>query len=106
MPCLASSGVGLCQHAKPSCAAHRGSWCLVVVQDYKYRKECVRGRSGGAGRGITPPPVKSVARSGCTALSIVKHGDLMVVANVDDSRVVLGIATYDDAITPSSSSST
>uniref|UniRef100_A0A804PRT1 protein-serine/threonine phosphatase n=1 Tax=Zea mays TaxID=4577 RepID=A0A804PRT1_MAIZE len=47
-----------------------------------------------------------VVQSGCTALSIVKHGDLMVVANVDDSRVVLGIATYDDAITPSSSSST
>uniref|UniRef100_A0A804LEF7 protein-serine/threonine phosphatase n=1 Tax=Zea mays TaxID=4577 RepID=A0A804LEF7_MAIZE len=47
-----------------------------------------------------------VVQSGCTALSIVKHGDLMVVANVDNSRVVLGIATYDDAITPSSSSST
>uniref|UniRef100_A0A804UBS8 protein-serine/threonine phosphatase n=1 Tax=Zea mays TaxID=4577 RepID=A0A804UBS8_MAIZE len=47
-----------------------------------------------------------VVESGCTALSIVKHGDLMVVANVDDSRVVLVIATYDDAITPSSSSST
>uniref|UniRef100_A0A804N8G2 protein-serine/threonine phosphatase n=1 Tax=Zea mays TaxID=4577 RepID=A0A804N8G2_MAIZE len=47
-----------------------------------------------------------VVQSGCTALSIVKHGDLMVVANVDDSRVVLGITTYDDAITPSSSSST
>ena len=47
-----------------------------------------------------------VVQSGCTALSIVKHGDLMVVANVDDSRVVLGIATYDDAITTSSSSST
>uniref|UniRef100_A0A804NP93 protein-serine/threonine phosphatase n=1 Tax=Zea mays TaxID=4577 RepID=A0A804NP93_MAIZE len=47
-----------------------------------------------------------VVQSNCTALSIVKHGDLMVVANVDDSRVVLGIATYDDAITPSSSSST
>uniref|UniRef100_A0A804PZ50 Uncharacterized protein n=1 Tax=Zea mays TaxID=4577 RepID=A0A804PZ50_MAIZE len=44
--------------------------------------------------------------TGCTALSIVKHGDLMVVANVDDSWVVLGIATYDDTITPSSSSST
>jgi hypothetical protein len=42
-----------------------------------------------------------VVQSGCT-LSIVKHGDLMVVANVDDSRVVLGTATYDDAITPSS----
>jgi Mg/Co/Ni transporter MgtE len=45
-------------------------------------------------------------KSGCTALSIVKHRDLMVVANVDDSRVVLGTATYDDVITPSSSSST
>ena len=45
-------------------------------------------------------------QSGCTALSIVKHGDLMVVANADDSRVVLGTASDDDAITPSSSSST
>jgi hypothetical protein len=31
-------------------------------------------------------------QSGCTALTIVKHGDLMVVANADDSRVVLGTA--------------
>jgi hypothetical protein len=45
-------------------------------------------------------------QSGCTTLSIAKHGDLMVVANVDDSRVVLGTATDDGAITPSSSSST
>jgi hypothetical protein len=45
-------------------------------------------------------------QSGCTVLSIVKHGDLMVVANADDSRVVLGTATDDDAIAPSSSSST
>jgi NADH:ubiquinone oxidoreductase subunit B-like Fe-S oxidoreductase len=45
-------------------------------------------------------------QSGCTALSIVKQGDLMVVVNADDSRVVLGTATDDDAITPSSSSST
>jgi serine/threonine protein phosphatase PrpC len=44
-------------------------------------------------------------QSGCSALSIVKQGDLMVVANVGDSRVVLGIA-FDDAITSSSSSST
>jgi hypothetical protein len=29
-------------------------------------------------------------QSGCTALSIFKHRDLMVVANADDSRVVLG----------------
>jgi hypothetical protein len=33
-------------------------------------------------------------------------GDLMVVANADDSRVVLGTATDNGAITPSSSSST
>jgi hypothetical protein len=45
-------------------------------------------------------------QSGCTALSIFKQGDLMIVANADDSRVVLGIATDDDAITPSGSSST
>uniref|UniRef100_A0A804NE90 protein-serine/threonine phosphatase n=1 Tax=Zea mays TaxID=4577 RepID=A0A804NE90_MAIZE len=45
-------------------------------------------------------------RSGCSALSIVKQGDLMVVANVGDSRVVLGTAFDDDAITSSSSSST
>jgi hypothetical protein len=46
-----------------------------------------------------------VVQSGCTALSIVKQGDLMVVANVDDSRVVLGTASNDDIITLSSSSS-
>uniref|UniRef100_A0A804LHZ2 protein-serine/threonine phosphatase n=1 Tax=Zea mays TaxID=4577 RepID=A0A804LHZ2_MAIZE len=45
-------------------------------------------------------------QSGCSALSIVKQGDLMVVANVGDSRVVLGTAFEDDAITSSSSSST
>jgi serine/threonine protein phosphatase PrpC len=45
-------------------------------------------------------------QSGCSALSIVKQGDLMVVANVGDSRVVLGIAFDDDAIMSSSSSST
>jgi hypothetical protein len=45
-------------------------------------------------------------QSGCTTLSIVKHGDLMVVANANESRVVLGTATDDGAITPSSSSST
>jgi hypothetical protein len=45
-------------------------------------------------------------QSGYTALTIVKHGDLMVVVNADDSRVVLGTATDDGAITPSSSSST
>ncbi|ONM03754.1 putative protein phosphatase 2C 48 [Zea mays] len=45
-------------------------------------------------------------QSGCSALSIVKQGDLMVVANVGDSWVVLGTAFDDDAITSSSSSST
>ena len=44
--------------------------------------------------------------SGCTALSIVKQRDLMVIVNADDSRVVLGTATDDGAITLSSSSST
>jgi serine/threonine protein phosphatase PrpC len=45
-------------------------------------------------------------QSGCSALSIVQQGDLMVVANVGDSRVVLGTAFDDDVITSSSSSST
>jgi hypothetical protein len=45
-------------------------------------------------------------QSCCTMLSIVKQGGLMVVANVDDSRVVLDTASDDDAITPSNSSST
>jgi hypothetical protein len=45
-------------------------------------------------------------QSGFSALSIVKRGDFMVVANVDDSRVVLGTAFDDDAITSSISSST
>jgi serine/threonine protein phosphatase PrpC len=44
-------------------------------------------------------------KSDCTALSIVKQGDLVVVANVGDSRVVLGTASNDGTITPSSSSS-
>jgi hypothetical protein len=44
--------------------------------------------------------------SGCSTLSIVKQGDLMVVANVGDYRVVLGTAFDDNAITSSSSSST
>jgi serine/threonine protein phosphatase PrpC len=37
-------------------------------------------------------------QSGCSTLFIVKQGDLMVVANVDDSRVVLGT---DSTTTPS-----
>jgi serine/threonine protein phosphatase PrpC len=45
-------------------------------------------------------------QSGCTPLSIIKQEDLMVVANAGDSRVVLGTASNNDAITPSSSSST
>jgi serine/threonine protein phosphatase PrpC len=38
-------------------------------------------------------------------LSIVKQMDLMVVTNVGDSRVVLGTASNDGAITSFSSSS-
>jgi serine/threonine protein phosphatase PrpC len=45
-------------------------------------------------------------QSGCTALFIVKQGDLMVVANAGDSWIVLGTTSNDGAITPSSSSST
>jgi hypothetical protein len=45
-------------------------------------------------------------QSGCTALSIFKQGDLMVVANASNSWVVLGTAYDDGAVTPSSSSST
>jgi serine/threonine protein phosphatase PrpC len=45
-------------------------------------------------------------QSGCTALSIIKQRDLMVVTNAGDSRVVLGTTSHDGAITSSSSSST
>jgi serine/threonine protein phosphatase PrpC len=45
-------------------------------------------------------------QSSCTVLSIFKQGDLMVVANAGDSRVVLGTASDDSVVTPSSSSST
>ena len=45
-------------------------------------------------------------QSDCTVLSIVKQGDLMVVANAGDSRVVLGTASANGAVTQSSSSST
>jgi serine/threonine protein phosphatase PrpC len=47
-----------------------------------------------------------VVQNGCTALSIVKQGDLMVVAKVGDSRVVLSTTSDDDTIKSSSSSST
>jgi hypothetical protein len=45
-------------------------------------------------------------QSGYTALSIFKQGDLRVVTNAGDSRVVLGTASDNSAVTPSSSSST
>jgi hypothetical protein len=45
-------------------------------------------------------------QSGCTALTIVKQGNLMVIANVDDSQVVLGTTSDNNAITPSNSLST
>jgi hypothetical protein len=44
-------------------------------------------------------------QSGYTAVHI-QTGDLIVVANAGDSRVVLGTASDDGAVTPSSSSST
>jgi serine/threonine protein phosphatase PrpC len=46
-----------------------------------------------------------VVQSGCTAMSIFKQGDLMVIPNAGDSRVVLGTISDDGAVTPSSSSS-
>jgi serine/threonine protein phosphatase PrpC len=45
-------------------------------------------------------------QSDCTVLSIFKQRDLMVVANAGDSRVVLGTASDNGAVTTSSSSST
>jgi hypothetical protein len=44
--------------------------------------------------------------SGCTTLSIFKQGDLMVVANAGNSRVVLGTASDNSAVKTSISSST
>ena len=44
-------------------------------------------------------------QSGYTAVHI-QTGDLIVVVNAGDSRVVLGTASDDGAVTPSSSSST
>jgi hypothetical protein len=46
-----------------------------------------------------------VVQSGCTALSIFKQGDLMVVPNAGNSRVVLDTTFDDGVVTPSSSSS-
>jgi serine/threonine protein phosphatase PrpC len=55
---------------------------------------------------LRPSRRLDAVQSGCSALSIVKQGDLMVVVNVGDCRVVLCTAFDDDAITSSSSSST
>uniref|UniRef100_A0A804PB50 protein-serine/threonine phosphatase n=1 Tax=Zea mays TaxID=4577 RepID=A0A804PB50_MAIZE len=69
-------------------------------------------RSAGVARGHGARGTRGRSRrldavqSGCSTLSIVKKGDLMVVANVGDSQVVLGTAFDNDAITSSSSSST
>jgi hypothetical protein len=46
-----------------------------------------------------------MVQSGCITLSIFKQGDLMVVPNAGDSRVVLGTTSDDDDVTSSSSSS-
>ena len=45
-------------------------------------------------------------QSGCTALTIFNQGALIVVANAGDSRVVLGTASDNGAVTPTISSST
>jgi hypothetical protein len=37
-------------------------------------------------------------QSGCTVLSIVKQGDIMIVANIGISRIVLNTASDDDTI--------
>jgi serine/threonine protein phosphatase PrpC len=42
----------------------------------------------------------------CVPYDIFKQGDLMVVANAGDSRVVLGTASDNGVVTTSSSSST
>jgi hypothetical protein len=48
----------------------------------------------------------NAVQSGCTVLSIIQQGDLMVIANAGDSRVVLGTTSDDGDITSSSSLST
>uniref|UniRef100_A0A804NFS6 protein-serine/threonine phosphatase n=1 Tax=Zea mays TaxID=4577 RepID=A0A804NFS6_MAIZE len=61
---------------------------------------------GGAQKGAGRRRRLDTVHSGCSTLSIVKQGDLVVVANVGDSRVVLGTAFDDNTITSSNSSST
>jgi hypothetical protein len=77
--------------------------CRLAVQPLKailHGHMCHRGRQ--------TPAQPSLGR-GPERLHLAVHrqaGDLMVVANVDDSRVDLGTASDNGAITPSSSSST
>jgi serine/threonine protein phosphatase PrpC len=85
--------------------AHRRreeAWRLSVQQ----LEAVLRGRMRRYVRQAPASRLLDAVQSGCTALSIVKQGDLMVIANVGDSWVVLGTAFDDGAITPSSSSFT
>jgi hypothetical protein len=66
----------------------------------------LRGRSAAMYDKLRRSCHLDAVQSGCSALSIVKQGDLMVIANIGDSSVVLGTAFNDDDITSSSSSST
>jgi hypothetical protein len=66
----------------------------------------LRGRMRRSVRKAPAQPPLGRGQSVCIALSIFKHGDLMVVANAGDSRVVLGTASDNGVITSSSSSST
>jgi hypothetical protein len=66
----------------------------------------LRGRSAAVYDKLRRSRRLDVVQSDCTTLFIVKQGDLMVVANVGDSRVILSTASDDGVIMSSSSSST
>jgi hypothetical protein len=74
--------------------------CQFVLYKQSYVATC---------RCVRQAPVQSPLGRGLEQLHRTVHhqgGDLIVVANVDDSRVVLGTASDDGAITLSSSLST
>uniref|UniRef100_A0A804LNN9 protein-serine/threonine phosphatase n=1 Tax=Zea mays TaxID=4577 RepID=A0A804LNN9_MAIZE len=92
---------------------HGAGWLGWTDRSARAQEGATRRHAGKrvpAARGRRRVPMRSrrldAVQSGCSVLSIVKQGDLMVVANIGDSRVVLGTAFDDDAITSSSSSST
>uniref|UniRef100_A0A804MYI4 protein-serine/threonine phosphatase n=1 Tax=Zea mays TaxID=4577 RepID=A0A804MYI4_MAIZE len=71
------------------------------------RRATVAAVGGGGGGALKLRRIHrlDVVQSGYTAVHIQTR-DLIVVANAGDSRVVLGTASDDGAVTPSSSSST